>query len=339
MESFRALVLEKAGDGIRCGFRTIEPAALPPGEVLIEVTHSSLNYKDGLAVTGKGKIARSYPMVPGIDLAGVVRESESPAFAAGDPVLATGWGLGEIQFGGYAELARVPAEKLTPLPNGLDAPRAMALGTAGFTAVLAVQTLEEHGLRPGTGPILVTGATGGVGSLATHLLSKQGHEIVAVTGRTELTPFLEKLGASRILPRQELARTSKPLESEQWAGAVDTVGGEMLTTMLAQMKRAAGVACCGNARGPELHTTVFPFILRGVALLGIDSNWCPTERRVLLWQRLAADVDLDLLDSLTRTVPFSDIPEAAAQIVDGKLHGRTVIAVRDDTPHTAARKS
>jgi acrylyl-CoA reductase (NADPH) len=296
--------------------------------VLVEVTHSSVNYKDGLAVTGKGKIARSFPMVPGIDLAGTVLRSESAEYRPGDRVLATGYGMSEILFGGYSARARLDAGSLVRIPEALSATQAMAFGTAGLTAMVAVYTLEEHGLEPEAGPVVVTGATGGVGSVATHLLAKSGHEVVAVSGRSdELTPFLTKLGAKQVLPRSELARPSKPLESERWAGAVDNVGGDMLSTLLAQMRRHAAVACCGNARSPELHTTVFPFILRGVALLGIDSNWCPADLRRNLWKRLASEFDLDLLDEITRTIPFSEVPRAAEDILAGRLHGRTVVEI------------
>lgn len=327
-ETFPALILDRSGDGIRCSFGELSESDLPPGDVIVDVSHSSVNYKDGLAVTGKGKIARTLPMVPGIDLAGEVIRSENSAYQPGDRVLATGWGLGEVQFGGYSGRARITADKLTPIPANLSTARAMAFGTAGVTAMLAVLTLEERGLRPTDGPVVVTGATGGVGSLATHLLAAKGHEVASVTGRPEeLTPFLSKLGASRVLSRSELARPSKPLESEQWSGAVDTVGGEMLATMLAQMRRGSGVACCGNARSPELHTTVFPFILRGVALLGIDSNWCPIERRAILWNRLASEFDLELLDEMTQTIPLSEVPRAAEEIVAGRIHGRTVVQI------------
>lgn len=325
---FRALILDDSEGQLRCSFGELSESDLPPGEVLIGVSHSSVNYKDGLAVTGKGRIARTFPIVPGIDLAGLVIRSESPDFRPGDRVFATGWGMGEIQHGGYSERARLTADKVMPLPDPLTSAQAMAFGTAGVTAMFAVVTLEERGLRPGAGPVLVTGATGGVGSLTTHLLAARGHEVVAVTGRPEeMTTFLTKLGAARVVPRSELARASKPLESERWSGAVDTVGGEMLSTLLAQMRRGAGVACCGNARSPELHTTVFPFILRGIALLGIDSNWCPVEKRSVLWSRLASEFDLKLLDELTRTIPLSDVPRAAEDIVAGRLHGRTVVEI------------
>ena len=327
-ETFPALVLDRSGDELHCTFQQLSESDLPPGDVLVEVTHSSVNYKDGLAVTGKGKIARSFPMVPGIDLAGTVLRSESAEYRPGDRVLATGYGMSETRFGGYSARARLEAGSLTRIPEPLSAAQAMAFGTAGLTAMFAVHTLEEHGLEPGNGPVVVTGATGGVGSVATHLLAKSGHEVVAVSGRSdELKPFLTRLGAKQVLPRSELARPSKPLESERWVGAVDNVGGDMLATLLAQMRRHAGVACCGNARSPELHTTVFPFILRGVSLLGIDSNWCPADLRRTLWKRLASEFDLDLLAELSRTIPFAEVPHAAEEIVAGRLHGRTVVAV------------
>ena len=327
-ETFPALVLDRSGDDLHCSFRQLTESDLPDGEVLVEVTHSSVNYKDGLAVTGKGKIARSFPMVPGIDLAGTVLHSRSEQFRPGDRVLSTGWGMSESLFGGYAGRNRLDAARLIRIPEPLTPARAMAFGTAGLTAAHAVLTLEEHGLTPDAGPVVVTGATGGVGSVATHLLASRGYEVAAVTGRPdELTPFLTKLGAKQVLPRSELARPAKPLESERWAAAVDNVGGDMLATLLAQMRRHACVASCGNARSPELHTTVFPFILRGVSLLGIDSNWCPNDRRITLWNRLATEFDLDLLDEMTRTIPFAEVPRAAEDIVAGRLHGRTVVDI------------
>lgn len=343
---FRALMLEADGDKIQPAFREIEISDLPDDDVLIEISHSSLNYKDGLALTGQAKIARRYPMIAGIDFAGTVIESRVPEWKPGDGVLSTGWGLSETTHGGYSRYARVGAGTLTRIPAGLSAAEAMAIGTAGFTAMLSVMALEDHARAAGSdaekhvpatetkadaglwaGPVLVTGASGGVGSIAVALLSALGHEVVASTGRLEERTYLESLGAKRLVPREHLTRPSRALESETWAGAVDNVGGEVLTTVLAQMRRGAAVSSCGNARSAELKTTVFPFILRGVALLGIDSNFCPPPRRDRAWARLAKELDRALLQSVTRTVKLSDLPSVSAEIVEGRVRGRTVVEI------------
>lgn len=325
---FRALVLEQEDGEVRCAVREVERSALPEGEVLIKVAYSSVNYKDGLALHVPGRIVRRYPMVPGIDLAGVVEESSVPDVRPGDPVIVTGWGIGERHWGGYAQYARVKAEWLVPLPQGLDLKQAMAIGTAGFTAMLCVMALEEHDVKPGEREVVVTGAAGGVGSIAVALLARLGYRVVASTGRPELQDYLRFLGAYRIIDRRVLATpTGKALDSEQWAGAVDTVGGDTLAGLLRSVVYGGSVAACGLAGGSELATTVFPFILRGVNLLGIDSVYCPRERRQQAWQRLARDLPLDKLDAMTRVVPLKEVPSVGRDILQGKVRGRVVVDV------------
>lgn len=326
--TFRALVLRQLEGGrTKAALESLSMTDLPDDDVLVRVTHSSLNYKDGLAVTGRGKIARIFPLVLGIDLAGEVVESRVDAWTPGDRVVATGWGLGEERFGGWAAYARVASHMLTRIPDGRDAAWAMAVGTAGFTAMLAVVSLQEHGVRPEHGPVVVTGASGGVGSAAVRSLSAVGYEVVAATGRTELEEYQKSLGASRVLSRAELARPSKPLESDRWAGAIDSIGGETLATVLSQTKRAGAVASCGLAGGMELNTTVFPFILRGVSLLGIDSNFCPSERRDPIWNRLATVFTPEVVEILSETIGLDDVPEWSRRIMDGEIRGRTVVRI------------
>ena len=323
---FKALILNQADGQVQASIQELPLDSLPEGEVLISVAYSSLNYKDGLAVTGKGKVVRRYPMVPGIDLAGTVEASDSPDFKVGAPVVLTGWGVGEKHWGGYAQKARVQAEWLAPLPQGLSLKQAMAIGTAGFTAMLGVMALEEHGLAPDQGEVVVTGAAGGVGSVAVAILAKLGYNVVASTGRTEAYDYLHRLGASQIIDRSVLARPSgKPLEAARWAGAVDTVGGDTLASLLPAMAAGASVAACGNAGGYVLNTTVFPFILRGVNLLGIDSVICPQERRLTAWARLARDLPLDHLDHMTHLASLSDVPRLSEEILKGQIQGRVVI--------------
>ncbi|MCL6527143.1 MAG: oxidoreductase [Thermaceae bacterium] len=323
MASFKALVVE-SGDPYQAGIRQVEEEELSQGEVLIDVAYSSLNYKDGLAITGAGKVIRSFPLAPGIDLAGTVRESASPQYSPGDPVLLTGWGTGETHWGGLSQRNRVRAEWLVPLPQGISLWQAMAIGTAGFTAMLSVMALEEHGLSR-EHETLVTGAAGGVGSLAVALLARLGYRVVASTGRAQEAEYLRSLGAGEILERAVLSAPAKPLESERFGGAVDTVGGAILAGVLPRMARGGSVAACGNAGGARFETTVFPFILRGVNLLGIDSNFCPQPRRALAWQRLARDLPLNLLDSMTQTVPLEAVPQLAQQILQGQVRGRVVV--------------
>jgi acrylyl-CoA reductase (NADPH) len=324
MSTFKALVVE-SGDPYTTLLRELSLDELPPGEVLVRVAYSSLNYKDGLAITGAGKVIRSFPMVPGIDLAGVVVESASPDYRPGDEVLLTGWGVGERHWGGLSQMARVRAEWLVPKPRGLSLHQAMGIGTAGFTAMLCVMALEEHGLKPGGREVLVSGAAGGVGSIAVALLARLGYRVVAATGRSQERPYLESLGAAEILERSVLTAPAKPLESERFAAAVDTVGGAVLAGVLPRVAYGGSVAACGNAGGVRLETTVFPFILRGVSLLGIDSVMCPRERRLRAWERLAHDLPLNLLEASVRTVDLAAVPELARQILAGQVRGRVVV--------------
>jgi acrylyl-CoA reductase (NADPH) len=328
MAAFRALVLHEEGGKVVPRIETVDEALLPAGEVTVAVECSTLNYKDGLILQGLGRLVRTYPHIPGVDFAGTVERSESPEFAPGDPVILTGWRVGEAQWGGYAEKARVKASFLVRRPEGLSARQAMAIGTAGFTAMLAVIALERHGLRSGAGDVLVTGAAGGVGSVAVSLLSRLGHRVVASTGRPELHSYLTELGAAELIDRATLAaKPSRPLDSERWAGAVDAVGGTTLATILTQLYYRASVAACGLAGGSEVPATVIPFLLRGVNLLGIDSVMCPRDERVEAWQRLACDLPLDRLERMTQTLPLSALPGLAAQILKGEVRGRTVINV------------
>ncbi|MEG3640567.1 acrylyl-CoA reductase (NADPH) [Magnetococcus sp. PR-3] len=326
-DTFKALVLRQEERKTVAAIEHLTNDDLPEGEVLVAIKHSSLNYKDGLAITGTGKIVRNFPHVPGIDLAGEVLECEGGTFKPGDAVVLTGWGVGERHWGGYAQRARLKAKWLTPLPDGFSTARAMAVGTAGFTAMLCVMALEESGLTPEAGPILVTGAAGGVGSVAVSLLAEAGFEVHAGSGRAELEPYLKELGAKEIVPRADLSRESRPLESEIWAGAVDTVGSQTLATLLSQMKYNGAVAACGLAGGMDLPTTVFPFILRNVRLQGIDSVYCPPSRRREAWQQLAKRLPLDLLDSLTTHISLEQATDAAQKIIDGNIQGRVVVDI------------
>lgn len=323
MQTFKALVVE-SGDPYTAQIRQARLDELPPGEVLVRVAYSSLNYKDGLAITGAGKVIRNFPMVPGIDLAGTVLESASPEYKPGDPVILTGWGVGERHWGGLSELARVRAEWLVPLPEGLTLQQAMGIGTAGFTAMLAVMALEAHSIDPAR-EVLVTGAAGGVGSLAVALLAQRGYRVVASTGRLSEEAYLKSLGASEILDRAVLSAPGKPLESERFGGAVDTVGGAVLAGVLPRMAYGGSVAACGNAGGAKLETTVFPFILRGVNLLGIDSVMCPKEKRLLAWQRLARELPKPLLEATLQTVSLEEVPVLAQAILQGRVRGRVVV--------------
>ena len=327
-ETFSALILRETDDGrYKPAFEQLDVTDLQEGDVLVAVEYSSLNYKDGLAVTGKGKIARRLPLIPGIDLAGTVLESSSAEFSPGDPVLLTGYGVGEKHYGGYAQRARVWSEWLVPMPQSLDSRRAMAIGTAGFTAMLCVMALEEGGVTPDRGPVLVTGAAGGVGSIAVSLLAALGYEVVAVTGRPETHEFLSYLGAARFVDRETMSASARPLESQLWAGAVDAVGSTTLARVLAETSRDGTVAACGLAGGIDLPATVMPFILRGVRLQGIDSVQTPMSRRREAWARLGRDLSLEKLDQLTSEVPLSAIVEHAGNILAGRVRGRTVVNV------------
>ncbi|HZT41968.1 MAG TPA: MDR family oxidoreductase [Chthonomonadaceae bacterium] len=326
-QTFRAILIEKGEAGDKASLQELPTTVLPEGDVLVAVAYSSLNYKDGLAVTGKGRVVRNYPMVPGIDLAGTVQESQSLDYRPGDKVILTGWGIGEQHWGGYAQVARVRSEWLVQLPEGLSLQEAMGIGTAGFTAMLSVMTLEEHGRRPEDGEVAVTGAAGGVGSIAIALLAQRGYRVVASTGRTELHDYLTALGAQEIIGREVLPAPGRPLESGRWSGAVDTVGGDTLAGLLRSMKLHGCVAACGLAGGSDLNTTVFPFILRGVGLLGIDSNWCPQARRREAWARLANDLPKDHLARMMQVVPLPDVLSLSREILQGHVRGRIVVDV------------
>ena len=327
-ESFRALVADQAEGKTITAIKTRGEADLPAGNVTVRVAYSSLNYKDGLALTGRAPILRSFPMVPGIDFAGTVEASDDPRFTPGEEVVLTGWGVGERHSGGFAQRTRLKAEWLVHLPNGMSMKHAMAIGTAGLTSMLCVLALERSGVTPGSGPVLVTGAAGGVGSVALALLARHGYEIAAVTGRPALEGFLKGLGATQIIPRAELAaKPDKPMLKERWAGAVDTVGGDMLAHVIAETRYGGAVAACGLAGGTVLNTTVLPFILRGVSLIGIDSVMCPHEPRVKAWQRLAHDLPAATLDALTEVIPLGRLPDYGARILRGEVKGRVVVDV------------
>ncbi|MBV1787281.1 oxidoreductase [Marinobacterium sp. D7] len=326
---FKALVLDQVDGKTTAEIKQLDESELPAGEVLIEVGYSSLNYKDGLAVTGKGPIIAKFPAIPGIDLVGQVISSEDPRFSPGMQVVVTGWGVGERHWGGMAARARMQADWLVPLPEGMSPQTAMAIGTAGLTAMLCVLALEEAGVKPEQGPVLVTGASGGVGSVAVNLLSRRGFEVVAGTGRVEEEPYLRKLGAQAIRSRDEMAVVSRPLEKQRWAGVVDTVGGTVLARALAETLYAGAVAACGLAGSADLPTTVMPFILRNVRLQGVDSVSCPTERRTLAWQKLQQELDTSLLGDLVQEIALEQVPEYAERIVQGKVRGRTLVRIAE----------
>jgi len=329
MATFQALMLREEDGRIVPRLEAVDEAELPPGEVTVAVEYSTLNYKDAMVLQGIGRLVRNYPHIPGIDFAGAVERSDSPEFKPGDPVILTGWRVGEVHWGGYAEQARVKASWLVRRPQGLSAAQAMAVGTAGFTAMLAVMALERHGLRPGDGEVLVTGAAGGVGSVAIALLSALGHRVAAATGRPEQRDYLIELGADDLVERAALAvKPSRPLDSERWAGAVDAVGGNTLATILTQLKYRASVAACGLAGGSNLPASVIPFLLRGVNLLGIDSVMCPPEERIEAWQRLARELPLDRLERMTGVVPLSRLLGLAPKILQGEVRGRTVVDIK-----------
>jgi acrylyl-CoA reductase (NADPH) len=327
---FRALVVTKAEDGTTSAtVQEVDDARLPAGDVTVAVEYSTLNYKDGLCLGSGGGLVRTWPHVPGIDLAGRVETSSDPRYAPGDAVVLTGWRVGEVHWGGYSTRARVKGDWLVPLPGGLTTRQAMAVGTAGFTAMLAVMALEDHGLTPDKGEVLVTGAAGGVGSVATAILANLGYQVAAVTGRPETESYLRDLGATRIVPRADLAETVKrPLEGETWAGCVDAVGGAMLARVLGQMKYGASVAAVGLAGGAALPATVVPFLLRGVNLLGIDSVMRPQADRLRAWDRIARDLPMDRLEAMIHPATLSDLPDLGAAILRGQVQGRVVVDVR-----------
>lgn len=326
MNQFRALVVDKTEEQFSVGVKELTVNDLPQGEVLIRVAYSSVNYKDGLASIPNGRIVRSYPFIPGIDLAGTVVESASPQFKEGDDVIVTSYELGVAHYGGFSELARVPAGWVVPLPQGLSMKEAMALGTAGFTAALSIHRLEENGLRPDKGTVLVTGSTGGVGSTAVSMLAKLGYEVAASTGKESEHEFLRGLGAKEILHRDEVVDSGQPLQKERWAGAVDPVGGKTLSYLLATTKYGGSVAVSGLTGGNELNSTVFPFILRGINLLGIDSVYCPMELRQKLWQRLADEMKPNqLLESIGNEITLEQLPDTLGSILKGNVRGRTIV--------------
>lgn len=325
-DQFPALVLTEDDGKVSSAVRDMSVDELPEGDVTVRVTYTGLNYKDGMIINGIGRLVRDYPHVPGIDFAGVVEESGSDRYKPGDQVILTGWRVGEVHWGGYAGKARVKSDWLVAVPEGLTDKRAMAIGTAGFTSMLCVAALEDHGLTPDSGTILVTGAAGGVGSVAVSILAKRGYTVAASTGRVEQADYLTSLGASQIIDRAELSEPSKrPLESENFAGAVDTVGGTTLARVLAQTAYGGSVAACGLAGGANLECTVLPFLLRGVNLLGIDSVMQPYDNRVRVWQRLVDDLPMDRLDALTEEIGLSDLPQAANDILKGQVRGRLVV--------------
>jgi acrylyl-CoA reductase (NADPH) len=327
-ETFHAVVARERSGAINGQLEKLSDNDLPPAGALVDVAYSTINYKDALAVTGKAKIFRTLPLVCGIDLAGTVRESPHPRFRAGDRVLVNGYGLSERHPGGYTQRQRLDPAWLVRVPAAFSLEETMAIGTAGYTAMLCVQSLEDHGVRPRSGPVVVTGASGGVGSVAVMLLAKLGYEVVAATGRVDASgAWLRELGAREVIDRGELARAPKPLESERWAGAVDSVGGETLATVLAQTRYCGTVTACGLAGGMPFPGNVAPFILRGVTLAGIDSVMASHERRVRAWDRLAELIDRERLRSIYRVEPLSRVPELAEQLLAGKVRGRTVVDV------------
>lgn len=328
-EQMRALVVRETNGDVVASVEQITAASMTNhGDVTVRVLYSSLNYKDALAITGKGKIIRGdYPFVPGIDLVGEVMDSKSSQYKRGDRVVATGWGIGEQHWGGYAEFARLRSEWLVPLPAGLRPAHAMGIGTAGFTAMLAVMAIEDAGVSPEFGEVVVTGATGGVGSYAVHLLSGRGYRVAASTGK-DATEYLSGLGAERIIGRDVLAAgAERPLDSGIWSGAVDSVGGKTLEAILSQTRRHGLVAACGLAGGAELNTTVFPFILRGVTLAGIDSNTCPKDRRQRAWEQLSRDVEGAVIDKMTQTIELDELSSASQTLLAGKITGRRIVRV------------
>jgi acrylyl-CoA reductase (NADPH) len=325
---FQALVLEK-GDSFLASLKPADEAALPPGDVLVRVDYSTLNYKDGLAITNKGPVVRHWPMVAGIDGAGAVIESSHPAWRPGDAFIHNGWGVGETHWGCLAEKARLKGDWLVRLPSTFTARQAMAIGTAGYTAMLCVLALEDHGVQPGAGEVLVTGATGGVGSVAVALLGRLGYTVVAATGKAAEADWLKRLGATAVIDRAELSAPGKPFQKERWAGVVDAVGSHTLANALAQTRYGGVVAACGLAQGMDLPTTVMPFILRGVTLAGIDSVMAPLARRQRAWDRLARDLDPAKLETLIEEIPLSGAIEKAHALMAGQVRGRVVVRIRD----------
>lgn len=324
---FSAILIDKDDTGNRARITHLDESQLPPGDVTVRVACSTLNYKDALAITGKGPVVRKFPMVPGIDFAGTVEHSSHPDFSVGDAVLLNGWGVGEAHWGGLSQMARVDGDWLIPLPKGFTAQQAMAIGTAGYTAMLSVLALERNGVTPDKGEILVTGANGGVGSFSIALLASLGYTVVASTGRIEETDYLKKLGASQIIDRAQLSEPGRPLAKERWAGAIDSVGSHTLANVCASTQYAGTVAACGLAQGMDFPASVAPFILRGVTLVGIDSVMRPRTDRMIAWNRLTRDLDLSMLKDITREIGLSDVAQTAHQLLAGEVRGRVVVNV------------
>ncbi|MGY8680285.1 MDR family oxidoreductase [Bradyrhizobium sp. UFLA05-153] len=327
MATFKAIRIDKADKGTTAALTQFDEAELMDGDVTVRVEWSTLNYKDGLALTGKAPVVRRFPMIAGIDFAGTVENSSHPQWKAGDKVVCTGWGMGETHLGAYAEKARVKGDWLVALPQGLSARDAMAIGTAGFTAMLAVLALEKQGISPKSGPVVVTGAAGGVGSVATAVLSKLGYHVIASTGRAAEASYLKELGAAEVIDRNELSAPAKPLAKERWAGGVDSVGSTTLANLLSMTKYGGAIAACGLAAGMDLPSSVAPFILRGVCLLGIDSVMCPIAPRKAAWQRLASDLDRTKLTEITKEIPLDQIVEWGPKILAGEVRGRIVVKI------------
>lgn len=327
MSAFRAIVVEKTETGQSVALRDFDEADLMDGDVTVRVSHSTLNYKDGLAITGKAPIVRRFPMIPGVDLAGTVEASAHPDFKPGDAVVLNGWGIGETHLGAYAQRARVKGDWLIHLPQGLSSAQAMAIGTAGYTSMLCVMALERHGLTPDRGKVVVTGAAGGVGSVAVTLLAKAGWHVIASTGRPEEADYLKGLGAAEIIARSELSGPVRPLGKERWAAGIDSVGSTTLANMLSMTQYGGAIAACGLAGGMDLPATVAPFILRNVALLGVESTMAPKHLRLEAWRRLASDLDHDKLAAMTSTITLEEVVEAGREIVQGKVRGRIVVEV------------
>ena len=324
---FKGILIEKDENGYRAELKNIDEQQLPEGDVTVRIAYSSLNYKDSLAITGKGPVVRRFPMVPGIDLVGTIEESDNPQYKVGDEVLLNGWGVGETHWGGLAQMARLKGDWLIPLPSGFTPSQVVSIGTAGYTAMLCILALEKNGVKPGDGEILVTGAAGGVGSIATAILSKLGYTIVAVSGRTAEAEYLKRLGASEVLDRSQFSSQGKPLGKERWAGAVDVVGSHTLANVCATMKYRGIVTACGLAGGMDFPTTVAPFILRGVTLVGIDSVMCPRADRLEAWRRLAMDLDLSRLELISSEVALSEVIPLADKMLNGEIRGRFIVDV------------
>ena len=327
MATFKAIRIDKADKGTTAALTQFDDAELMDGDVTVRVEWSTLNYKDGLALTGKAPVVRRFPMIAGIDFAGTVEASSHPQWKAGDKVVCTGWGMGETHLGAYAEKARVKGDWLVALPQGLSARDAMAIGTAGFTAMLSVLALEKHGLSPKNGPVVVTGAAGGVGSVAIAVLSRLGYHVIASTGRASEADYLKSLGAAEVIDRSELSAPAKPLAKERWAGGVDSVGSTTLANLLSMTKYGGAIAACGLAAGMDLPSSVAPFILRGVCLLGIDSVMCPLPPRKAAWQRLASDLDRTKLSEITTEISLDQVPDWGAKILAGQVRGRIVVKI------------